>query len=138
MKFINEKVIKEEIEKGIFLFKDLKIGEKNYTLNIVNSPLISDEKNFLSILFNCEKDSANPSKADYSIFIDEKGISFSRHVYRPNHDHDDFETLQVVIRGELTGRKKGELVWRDDSPVPTERTGYANFYIQFGSEKVNY
>ena len=73
-----------------------------------------------------------------SPLVDKNGISFERHVYRKNHNHDDLETLQIVIDEEKTGRKKGEFACRDDSHVPTERTGYDMFYIEFGSKKVDY
>ncbi len=39
MKFIDEKVVKTEIKKNMFHFENLRIGNKEYTLSLVNGPV---------------------------------------------------------------------------------------------------
>ena len=60
---------------------------------------------------------------DYRIIVDEEGVGFSRCRYRPNHDHNDLESLQIT--------DKEKLIWMDRFPYSGE--GRIHFNIPFGS-----
>lgn len=121
--------MKSRIEKIVEHGKDIKledakIGEKEFLLKIVNSESLNME-------FRNSED-----KFEYSILIEEKGISFQRYLHRPNHDEDEREILQVVVDEKVLGHKKGELVWR--SEFPHKKEGYDFFYVPFGSATSKY
>ena len=59
---------------------------------------------------------------DYKIVVGEKGVGFSRCCYRPNHDHNDLESLQIT--------DEEKLIWMDRFPYNGERRSYFN--IPFG------
>ncbi len=126
MRCIQEKTIEEIIEGKELNFDGIKIDKEKYTMHI------KSETDYFVISF-CKGEDFNNS--EFEIRIDKKGIRFERYASRPNHDHDDSQSLQTVV-GDLTGRKKGELEWRARWPYPGE--GYDLFYIPFGSVKVDY
>ena len=126
MRCIQEKTIEEIIEGKELNFDGIKIDKEEYAMRI------KSETDRLVISF-CKGERFN--EVGFEMYIDKKGIRFERDVSRPNHDHDDTETLQTVV-GDLTCRKKGELEWRSRWPYQGE--GYDLFYIPFGSVKVDY
>lgn len=126
MRCIQEKTIEEIIEGKELFFDGVNIDKKKYTM------LIKSETDRLIISF-CKGNSFNNS--DFEICIDQKGIRFERYVCRPNHDHDDSQSLQTVV-DDSRCRKKGEIEWRERFPLKDE--GYEFFYIPFGSIEVDY
>lgn len=132
MKVIKERTIKEIIEGENIHIEDLQLGAKEYSLNINN------EKGQLSFDFYNRNSRSYPNDScDYSIIIDDKGIRFERLVLRHNHDHNDVESLQIIIDSEKTEYgKNGDLIWRTRYPYLNE--GYEFFYIPFGKTEVNF
>ena len=101
--------IEKIIEGDSLTLKKLKIGDKEYSLVL-----------------------GNKDGSEYFIIIEEKGIRFERHAARPNHDHDDKESLQIVVDETKTLRaKNGTTCWR--SRFPYQNEGYEFYYIPFGA-----
>ena len=120
MECFQKQTIENKIEGGELHLRDLCINGRKYSLRINNY----DDR--LSLNFN---------EGEYEIIINEDGIRFERIVKRLNHDHDDVESLQVVVDPKQTlskDAKKRDLVWR--SRYPYDGEGYNLFYIPFGNE----
>ena len=98
------------------------INNKAYSLDITN------KNGLLYLDFN---------GMEYQMIIDEKGISFKRCLDRPNHDHDDFESLQIVVNPDKAYGKKDELSWSGDSPFPANNEK-EYLHIPFGKRTVSY
>lgn len=117
-----KRIIEEKIDLGKKInLENITIGEQNFSLGIRN------DKGQLILSF--EKDQTD----EYIITIGNEGIGFKRHVYRPSHDHDDGESLQIATEKDT---KKGELVW--NTRFPCKEDGYDFFYVPFGAIKVDY
>jgi len=124
------RTIEEIIEHGDSINPEgLKINGENFNLSIRN--IAQKYKGRLDLDFNNPKN----SNCEYSIVVDKEGVRFERYVYKPNHDHGDVESLQIVVDPEkVSGNfKKGDL--RGSSRFPHRNEGYNHFYIPFGSEK---
>ncbi len=111
-----------EAEHGRLHLENVVIAGKVYTLDIHNYSLAEGEER-LSLDFN---------NGDYQIIIEKDGIRFVRTLYRPEHDHNDSETLQVGVDNRHVGIKKGETKWFSRSPDPSDGTDY--FRVKFGAE----
>ncbi|MDO8517612.1 MAG: hypothetical protein Q7S33_05820 [Nanoarchaeota archaeon] len=123
-----KRTIEEKVEFGDSItLEKVKVNEKDYFLQINNA--------HGNLVFNFyEKRPSEDESPDYSIIIDEKGIRFHRHVYRPHHDHDDGEDLQVVTDSkEVNGIPNGTLIWHDRFPYDGEGRDFLK--IEFGSEE---
>jgi len=109
-----------EFNNGLII-ENVDIGGKEYKLKVINhgGRLVLD--------FN---------DRDYEITIDERGIKFERLAYRPNHDHNDSESLQIGDNESVMGVKKDEIKWRARFPYAKE--GYEFFYVPFGARTVNW
>lgn len=125
------------------LLEGIVINGEHYDLGIIN------EGNRLSLEFYMggtgkSVNLANRSSSDFSIQILEDYIgdpsqtvvTFNRHMYRPYHDHDDDESLQVGLDDSVMGVTKGALVWRKD--FPHRGRGYGFFSVPFGAVNVDY
>lgn len=135
MECVQKQTIEKIIEGQELNLRCLDINNKKYYLKISNN--VGE----ISLKFYEDKqenygDVSASNVGDYEIRIDEKGIGFERIVYRPNHDHNDVERLQIIVDKEKSFGKKGELVWGKD--FPHEDSGYDFFYIPFGPKKVDY
>ena len=116
--------IEKIIEGDSLTLKKLKIGDKEYSL------VLGNKDGRLSLGFNEGEPDKNGS--DYQIIIEEEGIRFARYARRPNHDHSDEETLQIVVdETKDTGLKNGTIRWR--SRFPYQNEGYRFYYIPFGA-----
>lgn len=104
--------------------KGIVIAGKEYNLDVFNGRRVGEGDESLHLDFN---------DGDYKITIDKNGISFRRHVYRPDHDHDDNESLQVGVDDSKIGVIKGRMIWR--KRFPYQNDGHDFFYIPFGSRK---
>ncbi len=121
--------MEEIIEHGDSInLEGVVINKDEFNLIITNFDKESNGK--LTLNFHNPKDCC-----EYSMYICEKGIRFERYVHR-NHDHDDIESLQVVVDPKNTSMKKGEILWNSRGPYSNEGRDY--FYIPFGSKTVNY
>ena len=119
-----KRTIEEIIElAGSVNLESVNIDGKTYELSIENS---GNEQ--LSLKFSRNK------HVEYTMQIGEKGIIFDRHVYRPNHDYDDTESLQIT-NGE-GGTTQGKILW--NKHFPHKGRGYDFFEVPFGPKKVNY
>lgn len=76
------------------------------------------------------------NEGDYSIIIKDGKIGFKRTLYRPNHDHNDSQTLQISIDADKSGIEKGKIEWRSRFPYIGE--GWEFYEVDFGAEKTNY
>ena len=119
-------VIRKSIEEvfefdGEVVLENVEIAGEKYKLKIVNMSgrLLFD--------FNDQ---------DYKIVIGERDIGFERYVARPNHDHNDMESLQIGEGDNGVGVKKGELKWL--TRFPDNRSGYRFFYVPFGKRQVDW
>jgi hypothetical protein len=110
-----------EFPQGIVNLENIAIAGKSYNLEIVN-------KN--------DRFSLNFNNGDFQIIINEDGIRFNRTVYRPNHDHNDEEYLQVGVDDKIPGVKKGELQWLNQFPYKKEGKDF--FKVEFGARRVEY
>ena len=119
-------IIEPEEDEPLHI-KRIVIAGKEYSLDILNSRRMGEGDEYLHLDFN---------DGDYKITIDKEGISFERHVYRPNHDHGDDESLQVGVDDSKMGVIKGEMIWRERFPY--KREGYDFFHVQFGDVRVDY
>ena len=153
MRCIKEKTIEEIIKGEELRIEGLNINDEEYSLNVVNK-----RKDQISLEFNKAKHPNEFSVPEYTIIINEKGIRFERFVSRPNHDHNDVQTLIIraydrikkedmydpedpnqklaVMRWDETEKEwkaEGELCWSSDGPDHgwSERSSF-NFYIPFG------
>jgi hypothetical protein len=120
MKTVQSKTIEEKVDEVLHV-KDVEINGKTYSLDIRN------KDGRLTLDFN---------GGDYEVTIDDGGIKFYRNVFRPNHDHDDKESLQKVVNSKNAFAKRGEMSWRSRFPYRGE--GYDFFSVPFGSIRVNY
>jgi len=115
-----EKIIEgEELD-----IEDIKIVGNKYIVKITNHRRCEKGEESLVLDFNSR---------DYTIIIDNKGVRFERGCYRPNHDHNDVQSLQIGVNEKIPGVEKGELIWRSRFPYKGE--GYEHFYIPFGFVK---
>lgn len=106
--------VKEIIDHGEKInLENVVIGEKEHSLGITNS------NGCFVLSFNGE----------YEIKIHNGLITFQRRLYRPCHDHDDIQSLQIATDSE-PGRKEGEISWRSRGPYSGE--GYDYFKVEFG------
>jgi len=93
-------------------------------------------KNYNLDLYNQEKDLVlNFNGPDYQIRILDGMVKFSRGVHRLNHDHDNVEYLQIVQDETRTGKPKGTIEWRVETPL---NNGWAYFSVDFGGKIVNH
>lgn len=110
-----QRLIKEVIEHGDSVtIKGLTVAGRDYDLHISNDP----GQGRLSLRFS----KPNLDTNEFAIRVHEGKLSFSRTLWRPDHDHDDNETLQVV---------NGEPRWYSRFPYSGE--GRTFFEIPFGS-----
>ena len=106
------------IEGNAIEIQGVKIGGKERQLTITNWANISR----LDFDFD---------DGDFIIQIAPEGITFQRHRYRPGHDHDDHETLQVGVDDSVPGVVKGMLQWLERHPYRGE--GREHFTVPFGA-----
>ena len=110
-----------EAENGKLHIKDISIAGKKYSLDIINGGLKEGEES-LVLDFN---------DGEYGIIIDNEGIRFERFLYRPQHDHNDVQSLQIEVDERFIGIKKGQIYWLSRGPYKKE--GYDHFRIPFGA-----
>jgi hypothetical protein len=110
-----------EFPNGLLNLENLSIAGKDYSLAIAN------KNGRLSLDFN---------EGEYQIIIDKQGITFRRTEFRPNHDHNDQESLQVGVNDAIPGVKKGEIKWLSRFPYPGEGRDF--FRVEFGPRTVDY
>ena len=115
-----------ESEAGKLHLEGIKIAGKEYTLDIHNQ-FSKDGEERLDLSFN---------DGEYTLIIDKEGIRFSRMCYRPDHDHDDNQSLLVGIDDKVRGVKKGEKIWL--SRFPYQGEGRDFFRIEFGAVREGY
>jgi len=125
MKVIRKREIEETIEGEEIHLEGIVIAGKAYSLDIQNSRRAEGHE-AVSFSFN---------GGEYEMTIRGEQIYFSRHVSRPNHDHDDSEDLQIRT-DEISDHEKGKLFWRSRYPYPGE--GYEHFKVPFGGIKVDH
>lgn len=113
-----------ELPEGLNL-EGVDINGEVYNLSIENS-----RDGVLALKFS------KGNHVEYTIQIGEEGITFNRHVYRPNHDHDDTESLQRFIGRDNDLQEEGKISWMARFPSPRE--GYDFFRVPFGPTKVDY
>lgn len=131
----NEIVI-QDLKINNFLSEEFPSAE--YELKIQNS-----DGRLLLEFYHKEKERSRPCGV-FSIHIREGKMYFHRHLYRPNHDHDDH--LSLVFKEEPKTQGKGmfaprlpreeilpkELMWTSSS------VHYDEFYVPFGPDKASY
>ncbi len=132
MECVQKQTIEKRIEGQELNLKCLDIDNKKYHLKISNNT----GRISLEFCEDKQEDYGDNFTSEYEIVIEKNGIRFKRFVYRPNHDHHDVESLQVIVDEEKSFGKKGELVWRKD--FPHKDSGYDFFYVPFGPKKVDY
>ncbi|MBS3075231.1 hypothetical protein J4429_02105 [Candidatus Pacearchaeota archaeon] len=110
-----------EAENNELHIKGIVIAGKCYNLDIQNQSLREGEERLI----------LNFNDGDYRIIIDEKGIRFERTIYRPDHDHNDNQSLQVGVNETVMGVKKGEIQWLSRHPYHGEGRDY--FRVDFGA-----
>jgi len=99
-----------------FELDGVKIGNTEYKIVITNRR----RELYLEFL--------NPNKKNTKEFYirisSDNKISFQRHVYRPKHDHDDSQSLQI--------NEKNEFIWSKYPPstLMSEKMDY--FKVDFG------
>jgi hypothetical protein len=103
-----------EAENGCLHLEGVNIGGTEYRVAITN------QNGRLVLDFN---------EKDFVMVIDENGIRFERTAYRPNHDHNDYEKLQVRTE-EGAGPAVGTVQWLDRGPY--QREGWCYYTIPFG------
>lgn len=137
MKCVTKRTITRTISGTKLHIDDVIIGENKHSLNIINpNRSLGSPDNRPLILNFMNPEDADDDTADYTIVMDKRGIRFERFVYRPNHDHNNVESLQVVVDPKKANMPLGERVWM--SRAPYLGGGFDYFYIDFGSTKVNY
>lgn len=110
-----------EAENGKLHIKDIFIAGKKYILDIINGGLKEGEESLI-LDFN---------DGEYQIIIENKGISFERFLYRPQHDHNDVQSLQIGVDEKFMGIKKGQTYWLSYGSY--REGGYEHFRIPFGA-----
>jgi hypothetical protein len=100
----------------------VRVSDEEYTLEIFQRGVNRKAGLLLAFVRN--------GGTEFEIIIDiDKKIRFERHVYRPHHDHDDRETLQVAS-GESAG------TWIERFPYKGE--GREFLCVDFGAVEVEY
>jgi hypothetical protein len=117
----------EEFDKTLTI-GNLDIGGVRYHLTLTNT----DGRLYLS--FNGDKSQKSVGDHfhvdEFSINIDDKNkITFSRYQYRPCHDHNDRQSLQIH-------KKTQKLSWQERFPYQGEDHEF--FEVDFGPETVDY
>lgn len=117
------KKVTETFKESVVLH-GIDIAGKNYDLTVTNK----GGRLYFSFTDNNNHRAASE---EFGIQItEEKKVKFSRHQYRPYHDHDDNQTLQVD--------KKGELLWLTRFPYSSDGDGWEFFTVDFGPDEVSY
>ena len=81
-----ERTVTEKVECSEVLLRDVKIGEKVYTVRVYQN-----YGENLSVTFY--EGQGGSGCGDYYIQVRPDGLNVLRKVYRPGHDHDSTETL---------------------------------------------
>jgi len=119
------RIVKEEIclPEGVNL-EGLPIQNKLYDLVVKNN-----QERLELQFYKIGEGKLNGASPEFAIRIHEKGMFFERYLHRPNHDHDDSESLQVRTDAD-------NLVWSKESTYGEGRNNL--FLIPFGSAKIDY
>lgn len=111
-----KRVVEQTTELGEqAVLRGVQVGEHTYDLFVTNS----ERTGRLSFRFSKPDLQTN----EFSISIGDGKLTFHRTRWRPNHDHDDTESLQIT--------KDGKLQWWSRFPYSGE--GREFFDIPFGS-----
>jgi len=94
-------------EISSFVLREVLIGEIKTKIEVCNAGALID------FCFDC----------GFDIRIDERGVSFSRTLRRPDHDHDDTEYLYI-------SPATGALDWRQSRDC--KETDWKVFRMRFG------
>lgn len=111
-----------EREASEFTLKGIKIGDEEYNL-CISQLYTTLELNF------CNKE----GDFKYKIRINGRDITFERYVTRPNHDHDDIETLAIKT-DDNPGPEKGTIRWLENP----HSLGWEPYCVEFGAVRVDY
>ena len=147
MKAIKKRTVENVIKGGKIHLEDILIGDKKFSLDVINDVSKSHNDGSLILAFN---DGNDGDDAEYTMRIEDDGVSFERKVYS-NHDHPNYESLQVKVDDKLKFDKfndYGEPIDDDGEPIsrkilwsvdPTySGFGYELYRVPFGSVKVDY
>ena len=128
MEITTQKTVKRKIIRDDIRLEKLVIDGQPHSLNVVN------QNNSLFLQFGMDEHPDQFSVPEYLMRITDEGVSFERYVHRPDHDHSDMETLQVITNPQEAGHgKKGDLIWETRHPYPG--AGRKTFYVPFGKRE---
>jgi len=125
MKAIKKRTIQDVIKGEKIHLEDILIGDKKFTLDAINDGFNSNH-GVLILSFNY---------GEYTMRIEEGGVSFERDAYRPNH-HPDSQILQIRSEDNKPESEEEKILWSSDYPY--KGFGYEHYKIPFGSVKVDY
>ena len=123
LKCIRKRTVEDVIEVEDDEFQVLHIENLN----------INDEEYKLDI---CSREGVvvlNFNDGGYHMNINDGRITFNRTLYRPNHDHDDKETLYISVDEKKSGKEPGTLEWRKGN----YNEGWKPLKVEFGSKTID-
>lgn len=129
MKFVTEKKVRIEEEASDSRIEGIRIDgvDEDLVMKVENN------SSYFNLLFAVSDDKDG---FEYRMMISKQGIRFERIAYRPNHDHNDLESLCIKTSDKIPGPKKGTIQWTSGSPYAGR--GWDYFYVDFGSVTKDY